>query len=96
MPIVSDRLGSSTAITGSARGSAGSARVSPIVTSGRPATATISPGPALSAGTRSRASVTYSSVTLAGTTVPSARHQATAAPERIVPSWTRQMARRPT
>ena len=38
MPIVIDRLGSSTAITGSGRGSSGSASVSPIVTSGMPAT----------------------------------------------------------
>ena len=65
IPIVIERLGSSTVDTGSGRGSSGSASVSPIVTSGRPATATISPGPASSASTRSSASVTYSSVTLA-------------------------------
>ena len=58
MPIVIERLGSSTATTGSGRGSSGSASVSPIVTSGIPATATISPGPASSASTRSSASVT--------------------------------------
>ena len=58
MPTVTDREGSSTVITGSGRGSSGSARVSPIVTSGSPATAMISPGPAVSAGTRSSASVT--------------------------------------
>ena len=39
MPIVIERLGSSTPITGSGRGSSGSASVSPIVTSGMPATA---------------------------------------------------------
>ena len=58
MPIVTERLGSSTVVTGSGLGSAGSAIVSPIVTSGSPASATISPGPASSAGTRSSASVT--------------------------------------
>ena len=55
-------------ITGSGRGSSGSASVSPIVTSGRPATAMISPGPASSASTRSSASVTYSSVISARST----------------------------
>ena len=58
IPIVIARLGSSTPITGSGRGSSGSASVSPIVTSGMPATAISSPGPASSASTRSRASVT--------------------------------------
>ena len=47
MPIVIESDGSSTAITGSGRGSSGSASVSPIVTSGMPATAMISPGPGL-------------------------------------------------
>ena len=50
MPIVIERLGSSTVVTGSGRGSSGSAIVSPIVTSGRPASATISPGPGLVGG----------------------------------------------
>ena len=50
MPIVIERLGSSTTVTGSGRGSSGSAIVSPIVTSGRPASATISPGPGLVGG----------------------------------------------
>ena len=50
MPIVTERLGSSTVVTGSGRGSSGSAIVSPIVTSGRPASATISPGPGLVGG----------------------------------------------
>ena len=58
MPMVIDSDGSSTVITGSGRGSSGSASVSPIVTSARPATAMISPGPASSASTRSSASVT--------------------------------------
>ena len=49
--------GSSTVMTGSGRGSSGSASVSPIVTSAIPATAMISPGPASAASTRSSASV---------------------------------------
>ncbi len=61
-----------------------------------PATATSSPGPASSASTRSSASVTYSSVTFTRSMFPSARHQATCWPRRIVPSRTRQRARRPT
>ena len=58
MPTVIERLGSSTRMSGRGRGSSGSASVSPIVTSGSPAMAMISPGPADSAGTRSSASVT--------------------------------------
>ena len=58
MPIVMARLGSSTVMAGRATGSSGSASVSPIVTSASPATETISPGPADSAGTCSSASVT--------------------------------------
>ena len=58
MPSVIDSDGSSTRTTGSGCGSSGSARVSPIVTSAMPAIAQISPGPASSASTRSRASVT--------------------------------------
>ena len=46
MPMVMDRLGSSTVMTGSGRGSSGSASVSPMVISAMPATAAISPGPA--------------------------------------------------
>ncbi len=58
IPTTIESDGSSTVITGSGRGSSGSASVSPIVTSGIPATAMISPGPASSALTRSSASVT--------------------------------------
>jgi hypothetical protein len=58
IPIVMARLGSSTPITGSGRGSSGSASVSPIVTSAIPATAISSPAPASEASTRSSASVT--------------------------------------
>ena len=82
MPIVIDSDGSSTVDTGSGRGSSGSAIVSPIVTSGRPASATISPGPASSAETRSSASVMYSSTTFAFEIVPSAWHHAIGAPLR--------------
>ena len=85
MPIVIESDGSSTCVTGSGRGSSGSAIVSPIVTSGRPAIATISPGPASSAGTRSSASVTKSSVTRAFSIVPSARHHAICWPFFSVP-----------
>ena len=96
IPTVIESDGSSTVITGSGRGSSGSASVSPIVTSGIPATAMISPGPASSASTRSSASVTYSSVTFAFSIVPSARHQATCCARRIVPWTTRHSASRPT
>ena len=58
IPTVIESDGSSTRVTGSGRGSSGSASVSPIVTSAMPATAQISPGPASSASTRSSASVT--------------------------------------
>ena len=80
MPTTIESDGSSTVITGRGRGSSGSASVSPIVTSGKPATAMISPGPASSALTRSSDSVTNSSDTVARSTVPSARHQATGLP----------------
>ena len=56
-PIVIEMAGSSTVISGSGRGSSTSARVSPIMMSGMPAMATMSPGPAESACTRSSASV---------------------------------------
>ena len=57
MPIVMPSAGSSTITGGSALGSSGSASVSPIVISGMPAMATISPGPASSAGVRVMPSV---------------------------------------
>ena len=44
-PIVIEIAGSSTVMSGSGRGSSGSARVSPMVISGMPATAMMSPGP---------------------------------------------------
>ncbi len=89
-PIVIEIAGSSTVISGSGRGSSGSARVSPMVISGMPATAMMSPGPADSAGTRSSASVMSSSVTLTRWTEPSRRHQAACWPFFMVPLWIRQ------
>ena len=50
VPIVIEIAGSSTVIAGSGRTSSGSAIVSPIVMSSKPATATMSPALALSAG----------------------------------------------
>ena len=73
IPIVAERLGSSIRITGSGCGSSSSANVSPIVTSGIPATAIISPGPASLASTLSSPSVTYSSVIFAFAIEPSTR-----------------------
>ena len=74
MPIVIEIAGSSTWMSGRAIGFSGSARVSPMVISGMPATATMSPGPAGSPGLRSRPSVTRSSVILTFFTVPSRLH----------------------
>jgi hypothetical protein len=62
VPIVIEMAGSSTVMRGSGTGFSASARVSPMVISGMPATAMMSPGPALSAGLRSSASVMSSSV----------------------------------
>ena len=58
IPTVIPSAGSSTAITGSGRGSSRSAIVSPIVMPGIPASAMISPGPASSAGLRASPSFT--------------------------------------
>ena len=58
MPIVTDSEGSSTAVTGSGRGSSGSAIVSPIVTSGKAGERDDLARSRLLAGTRSSASVT--------------------------------------
>ncbi len=76
MPIVTEIAGSSTWMRGSATGFSGSARVSPMVTSGMPATATRSPALADSADTRVRASVRSSSVILTRVVLPSAVHHA--------------------
>ena len=85
IPMVMEMAGSSTVISGSGRGSSTSVRVSPMVISSMPATATISPGPADSAGTRSSALVASSSVILTFFSSPLARAQATVWPLRRVP-----------
>ena len=54
MPMVIEIDGSSTVISGNGFGSSGSESVSPMVISGIPAMATMSPGPADSAGSRSQ------------------------------------------
>ena len=97
MPIVIPSAGSSTITGGSAFGSSSAASVSPIVISGMPATAMISPGPASSAGRRVMPSVMYSSVIFACVKSSNSwRYQATVSPLRIVPLCTRHSARRPT
>ncbi len=95
IPTVIEIAGSSTVISGSGRGSSGSVSVSPIVISGMPATATMSPGPTCWTGTRSSALVSNSSVILTVLIVPSARAQATSWPFASVPLKTRSSARRP-
>ena len=94
-PIVIEMAGSSTVISGSGRGSSTSARVSPIMISGIPAMATMSPGPAESACTRSSASVRYISEILTRSMEPSLRHHAACWPLVIFPLYTRQSAIRP-
>ncbi len=95
IPIVIESVGSSTAIAGNGRGSSGSERVSPIDIFPIPATAIISPGPASSISTRSRASVPYIPVSLTISTVPSRRHQATSWPCLRLPLCIRQIANLP-
>jgi hypothetical protein len=85
IPMVMEIAGSSTVISGSGCGFSASVRVSPMVISSMPATATISPGPADSAGTRSSALVARSSVILTFLSSPLARTQATVWPLRRVP-----------
>ena len=63
-PNVIRSVGASTSSRGSGRGSAGSVSVSPIVTSGRPATLTMSPGPASSMSTRSMPCAVWRLVTV--------------------------------
>ena len=93
--MVIEMAGSSTWMSGSATGFSGSASVSPMVMSGMPATATMSPGPADSPGLRSRPSVTRSSVILTFLTEPSRFIQATFWPFFRVPLWMRSSASRP-
>ena len=65
VPTVTEMAGSSTWIRGSAWAWSGSASVSPIMISGSPATATMSPATASSVALRSTPSVASSSVILA-------------------------------
>ena len=91
-PMVIEIAGSSTVISGSGRGSSGSASVSPIMMSPMPATAMMSPADADIAGTRSSASVLNSSEILTRSIEPSRRHQAACCPLLISPETTRQSA----
>ncbi len=95
VPMVIEIAGSSTWISGSATGLSASASVSPMVMSGKPATATMSPGPADSPGLRSRPSVTSSSVTRTFCLEPSRFIQATVWPLLSSPWWMRSRASRP-
>ena len=97
MPIVIERLGSSTRMAGSGRGSSGSARVSPMVTSAKPATATISPGPASSDidPVEGLGGVELGDLAPLHRSVEAAPAPRSS-PRRNVPLWTRQMAKRPT
>ncbi len=97
MPIVMPSAGSSIAISGSGLGSSGSAIVSPIVISGMPAIATISPGPGL-LGVHALHALGEVELARRGRSRP-CRRGGTRRPARpclSVPLWTRQSARRPT
>ncbi|CAM5555994.1 hypothetical protein STENM36S_01775 [Streptomyces tendae] len=93
--MVMEIAGSSTVISGSGTGFSGSARVSPIMISGMPATAQMSPGPAFSAGLRVSASVIISSEIRTFCTDPSRFIQATVWPFFSSPWCTRSSAMRP-
>ncbi|CAB4960600.1 unannotated protein [freshwater metagenome] len=95
IPMVIEIDGSSTMICGSACGRSRSARVSPKVMVSIPAIATISPGPASSAGTRSSPLVIKSSEIFTRSEVPSVFIHITFSPFLITPSRIRQSARRP-
>ena len=107
-PSVMRRVGASTSRRGSGRGSAGSVIVSPMVTSGIPASATMSPGPASSMSTRSMpravvrlVTVPFSVTVRPGSTEPSApsgssRTIVIRCPGLTVPLQIRPTAMRPT
>ena len=107
-PNVMRSVGASTSRRGSGRGSAGSVSVSPIVTSGSPATLTMSPGPASSMSTRSMPWAVCRLVTVPvrvtvrpGSTAPvvssaSSRTTTIRWPVRMVPFQMRPTAIRPT
>ncbi len=94
VPMTTEMAGSSTVIVGRATGFSMSARVSPIMISGIPATATMSPATATSPGSRLTPTVFSSSVILTFLT-PSACIHATFCPLRSSPLWMRTSARRP-
>ena len=96
VPIVTERVGSSTVITGRGLGSSGSDSVSPMVISSIPEIATTSPAPAVSTSTRSKYSVTYRFAICALTISPSVLHHETLAPFVIVPCIILHNAIRPT
>jgi hypothetical protein len=83
IPIVIEMAGSSTVMSGRGRGSSDVGEGLADRDLGMPATAMMSPGPALSPGLRSRASVISSSVILTVLVLPSRRHQATCCPLRM-------------
>ena len=95
--MVTDSDGSSTVMTGSGRGSSGSASVSPIVTSAIPATAMISPGRGLLG---LDAVQRLGDVELAHLRALDRRRRRgtrrSASPRRMVPWRTRHSASRPT
>ena len=107
-PKVIRSVGASTSRRGSGRGSCGSVIVSPIVTSGRPATETMSPALASVMSTRSipcavcrLLTVPFSVTVRPGWTAPavsssSSRTTVTRWPMRMVPLWMRPTAMRPT
>ena len=107
-PNVIDSVGASTSSRGSGRGSPGSVSVSPMVTSGRPATETISPGPASAMSMRSIPCAVWRLVTepvnvimrpgSISPAVSSASSRTTAMrwPTRMVPLRIRPTAMRPT
>ena len=90
-----DRVGSSMCRGGSGWGSSTLVTVSPMLTSEKPASATMSPAWASSHSRRWISSKVKSLVILAVVVVPSRRTSATFSPVFTVPSKTRPMARRP-
>ena len=85
MPIVMEIAGSSTVMPGMGRGSSRSVIVSPMLISGMPAIATMSPADASVAGMRSSTRVSSSSVTFAEEISPFECTHATCWPLRSVP-----------
>ena len=95
MPIVIEIAGSSTVMSGSGTGFSRSASVSPMVISGMPATAMMSPGAGRGAGHPLERLGHQKLGDLDGLLRPVAPSQATFWPLRMVPWWTRHSASRP-